>query len=126
MRWDIYWDMITFGVLAQESLHRLCYNRRKELETASPTRNLQMSTGSRPMIYLLVPTGGAEWTDLRMFTSYTCVEQIVKQGIQQRYIQRRHIDWCFVIAYEGTDELRPVFEFHITSTGDIVRTSPSL
>lgn len=78
------------------------------------------------MIYLLVPTGGADWKDLRMFTSYTCVEQIVKQGIQQRHIQHRHLDWCFVIAYEGTDELRSVFEFHITPNGDIVRTSPSL
>ncbi len=78
------------------------------------------------MIYLLVPTGNAEWTDLRMFTSFSCVEQIMKQGIERRRIQRRHVEWCFVVAYEGGDEIYPAFEYHITEHGTIIRTSPSL
>lgn len=78
------------------------------------------------MIFLLVPTGNAEWSDMRMFTSYSSVEQVMKQGIQQCRNKKRFVQWCFVVAYEGGDEVYPVFEFHITETGDIIRTSPSL
>ena len=78
------------------------------------------------MVYMLVPTGGAEWTDMRLFTEYSAVEQVMKQGIYERRLRGRHVEWCFVIQYDGVDELKPVFEYHITELGDIIRTIPSL
>ena len=65
-------------------------------------------------------------SDVRMFTSYSSVEQVMKQGIQVCRKEKRRVQWCFVVAYEGGDEVYPAFEFHITERGDIIRTSPSL
>ena len=76
-------------------------------------------------VYLLVPTGGAEWEDMRIFATYSSVEQVMKRGIQERKAARKFVQWCFVIMYDGTDELSPVFEFHITEEGTIIRTTPS-
>ncbi len=84
-----------------------------------------MSTVSKVMIFMLVPTGNSEWMDMRHFTSYSALEQVMKQGIKERLASRKYPQWCFGIAYEGTDELYPVFEFHITDQGDIQRTIPS-
>ena len=78
------------------------------------------------MIYMLIPTGGAEWEDMRLFSEFSAVEQVMKRGINERRLRKKHLEWCFVIAYDGTDELKPVFEFHITQIGDIIRTSSSL
>jgi hypothetical protein len=65
------------------------------------------------MIYLLVPTGNPEWDDMRLFTSFSAVEQVVAKGIDERRAARQHERWCFVIAYEGTDEVRPVWGYTI-------------
>lgn len=78
------------------------------------------------MVYLLVPTGGAEWEDMRIFTTFSSVEQVMRKGINERRLRNRYLEWCFVIQYEGVDELKPVFEYHITNNGDIIRTMPSL
>ncbi len=65
------------------------------------------------MIYLLVPTGSPEWDDMRMFTSFSAVEQVVYQGIEERKARRENERWCFVIAYDGTDEVFPVWGYMI-------------
>ena len=65
------------------------------------------------MIYLLVPTGNAEWDDMRLFTSFSRVEQVVAKGMAERKAQRADERWCFVIAYDGTDELYPVWGYVI-------------
>lgn len=65
------------------------------------------------MIYLLVPTGNSEWDDMRLFTSFSAVEQVVAKGIKECKSRREHERWCFVIAYDGTDELRPVWGYMI-------------
>ena len=65
------------------------------------------------MIYLLVPTGHPEWDDMRMFTSFSAVEQVVAKGIDERTSKGQSERWCFVIAYDGTDELRPVWGYMI-------------
>lgn len=72
---------------------------------------------------MLIPTGGAEWEDMRLFSEFSAVEQVMKRGIHQRMLQKKNVEWCFVIGYDGTDELKPVFGFHITEDGDIVRTN---
>jgi hypothetical protein len=78
------------------------------------------------MVFMLVPTGGAEWEDMRIFTTYSAVEQVMKRGIEERRAKNKHVEWCFVVQYEGTDEVRPVFTYHITESGNIIRTIPSL
>lgn len=65
------------------------------------------------MIYLLVPTGNPEWEDMRIFTSFSAVEQVVLREAKARRQQRILDAWCFVIAYDGTDELYPVWGYHI-------------
>jgi len=65
------------------------------------------------MIYLLVPTGHPEWDDMRVFTSFSAVEQVVAKGIAERRARGQSDRWCFVIAYEGTDEVHPVWGYMI-------------
>jgi hypothetical protein len=65
------------------------------------------------MLYLLVPTGNPEWEDMRMFTSFSAVEQVALREAKTRNQQRIMDAWCFVIAYDGVDELRPVWGYHI-------------
>ncbi len=65
------------------------------------------------MLYILVPTGGAEWHDMRLFTTFSAVEQVVAKEIQERRSEGLPDRWCFVIAYDGTDELRPVWGYTI-------------
>jgi hypothetical protein len=65
------------------------------------------------MIYLLVPTGNPEWEDMRIFTTFSAVEQVVAKGIEERIARREHERWCFVIAYDGEDELRPLWGYMI-------------
>jgi hypothetical protein len=65
------------------------------------------------MLYLLVPTGNVEWPDMRMFTSFSAVEQVVERQIKVRREQKLPEAWCSVIAYDGTDELTPVWGYYI-------------
>jgi hypothetical protein len=60
---------------------------------------------------MLIPRGGAEWEDTRLFSSFSAVEQAMKKG---------HYDWCFAIAFDGIDELLPVYLYHFKN-GAIVR-----
>lgn len=65
------------------------------------------------MIYLLVPTEHSTWQDMRLFTTFSSLEQMVTSGIRQCRSQGLPDQWCYVIAYEGTDELSPVWGYII-------------
>ena len=65
------------------------------------------------MIYLLVPTGNSEWDDMRIFTTFSSVEQVVAKGINECKARGHHERWCFVIAYDGADELHPQWGYMI-------------
>jgi hypothetical protein len=65
------------------------------------------------MLYLLVPTGNPEWEDMRMFTSFSAVEQVAVEESKRRKQERIKDAWCFVIAYDGTDELRPMWGYYL-------------
>ncbi len=65
------------------------------------------------MIYLLVPTGNPDWDDMRLFSSFSMVEQVVAKGIEDCRKCGRSERWCFVIAYDGVDELRPLWGYMI-------------
>lgn len=65
------------------------------------------------MIYLLVPIGNPDWDDMRIFTSFSRVEQVVAKEIVERKKRGQSDGWCFVIAYDGTDELFPLWGYVI-------------
>ena len=65
------------------------------------------------MLYLLVPTGNSEWQDMRIFTTFSSLEQAVEREVRARQNQKLNENWCFVVAYEGTDELTPVWGYYI-------------
>ena len=65
------------------------------------------------MLYVLVPTGNAEWDDMQYFTSFSAVEQVVLTEAKRRNQQRILDAWCFVIAYDGVDELLPMWGYQI-------------
>ena len=64
------------------------------------------------MLYLLVPIGNSEWQDMRLFTTFSAVEQVVEREVKVRKNNRLPEVWCSVIAYDGTDELRPVWGYY--------------
>jgi hypothetical protein len=70
------------------------------------------------MIFVLV-VGGQ--TDIRLFQSYSAVEQVMKRGIQTASKRGQPPNWCYVIEYTGIDELLPTFAYYINDFGDIVR-----
>ena len=50
---------------------------------------------------------------MRIFTTFSAVEQVVAKGIEERVARKEHERWCFVIAYDGTDELLPMWGYMI-------------
>ena len=67
------------------------------------------------MIYLLVPYEAKTWEDFRMFTSYSAAEQIILQTARGLTREGRAPDWCSLIAYDGTDEIYPVFVYTVAA-----------
>jgi hypothetical protein len=50
---------------------------------------------------------------MRMFSTFAALEQVVATGIEECRAQNRPDQWCFVIAYDGIDEPRPVWGYLI-------------
>jgi hypothetical protein len=65
------------------------------------------------MLYLLVPIVSTEWREMRLFTTFSAVEQVVAAGIAERQANGVPDRWCYVIAYDGTDEVFPVWGYVI-------------
>lgn len=65
------------------------------------------------MIYLLVPVDTPVWTKMRLFSSFSSLEQVVATELNERRSRGESDQWCFVIAYEGTDELSPLWGYTI-------------
>lgn len=79
------------------------------------------------MIYMLVPHEARSWEDFRMFTSYSAAEQIILHTARALSREGHSPDWCSLIAYEGLDEIHPVFVYSIVA-GRLLRekwVSPS-
>ena len=66
------------------------------------------------MIYIIVPHVKTSWDDVRVFTSYSAAEQAVLTAAKGFAAAGYEPDWCLLVAYEGVDELRPVFLFTIS------------
>lgn len=52
------------------------------------------------MIYVLLPRGGIEWDDIRIFTTFAQVERLITSA-------------TYAIAFEGTDELVPCWIYQL-------------
>ncbi len=63
------------------------------------------------MIYMLVPRGNTEWEDVRLFSTFSSVEDAMKR-----------VKHCFTIAFDGIDELNPVFLYSFN--GDMIVRTP--
>ncbi len=74
------------------------------------------------LLYVVVPHD-SKWSDLSFFMSYSAMEQFVLEFAR---IQKRlpsSVDWCEIYAYEGTDELHPVFKYTIQENLTLSRTT---
>jgi len=63
------------------------------------------------MLYMLVPRSARSWSHFRMFLTYASAEQTaltVARGIVK---EGRNPDWCEIVAYDGVEELQPVFVY---------------
>lgn len=54
------------------------------------------------MIYMLIPRGETNWEHVRLFTSFSAVEDVMKRGSS---------GWCFTIGFDGVDELNPIYVY---------------
>ena len=52
------------------------------------------------MMYIVFPRGDLGWDDIRIYSTFAAVERLLHTG-------------TFAIAYEGTDELIPVWLFQV-------------
>lgn len=72
------------------------------------------------MIFILVPANGA---DVRVFQTYSALEQVMKRGTDKCISENCPINWCYAIEYTGVDELLSTFAYYINEVGDVVRES---
>lgn len=65
------------------------------------------------MHYVLIPHAARSYEDFRHFATFAMAEQAVFLAAQGFEILGQDPDWCILIAYDGVDELRPVFLYTI-------------
>lgn len=73
------------------------------------------------MLFVLVPHESRNEEDFRFFMTYSSAEQAVflaARGLEQ---MKRNPDWCYLIAYDGVDELRPVFLYTLVGSSHLQR-----
>ena len=61
------------------------------------------------MIYMLVPHVARSRLDVRMFDSFSSVEQLALRVARALESEGKCPDWCEIIAYDGMDEMYPAF-----------------
>jgi hypothetical protein len=75
------------------------------------------------MIYVLVPHAGRSLEDSHFFTSFSLVEQRFLAVARSYHEENKDPDWGFIVAYEGIDQLYPVFLYTLVGT-DRLRREP--
>jgi hypothetical protein len=73
------------------------------------------------MLYVVVPHRAMTYDVMRFFMSYSAVEQAVLVAAKGFEADGFDPDWCCVIAYEGIDELVPVFLYTLYGSARLVR-----
>jgi hypothetical protein len=73
------------------------------------------------MFYVLIPHRAMTYEDYRMFVTFAAAEQAVFGPAKWYELNKGDPDWCTLIAYEGIDELRPVFLYRIIASDRLAR-----
>lgn len=74
------------------------------------------------MLYALIPCGWAAGREgPRYFTSYSSVEQAALTAARGFESMNLDPEWCTIIAYDGTDELYPVFLYTLIGSSHLSR-----
>lgn len=68
------------------------------------------------MLYMIVPHVARKWMDLRMFSNYAVAEHTALMVARAIELEGKDPDWCEIVAYEGLDELRPVFVYTLVGS----------
>jgi hypothetical protein len=73
------------------------------------------------MIYVLIPHTARTYEDYRLFTTFAMAEQqiFMVAGAYER--EGRDPDWCCLIAYDGVDEVQPVFLYSVIASDRLHR-----
>jgi hypothetical protein len=74
-------------------------------------------------LYMLIPHQARSNEDVRYFTTFASAEQSVFLAAQGYASRGEDPDWCTLVAYDGVDELHPVFLFTIIAP-DRLRRDP--
>ena len=75
------------------------------------------------MLYALIPHAARSHEDFRYFANFAMAEQAVFLAAQGYERTGHDPDWCILIAYDGVDELRPVFLYSVIAS-DRLRRDP--
>jgi N-methylhydantoinase A/oxoprolinase/acetone carboxylase beta subunit len=70
---------------------------------------------------MLIPHVVPSVWDTRLFSTYSAAEQTVLTVAKHMAREGRDPDWCTMVAYEGTDELHPLFMYTIVGTSRLER-----
>ena len=66
------------------------------------------------MLFVLIPHEARNEEDFRFFLTFSSAEQVVlltAKGFEQL---GQDPSWCYLIGYDGVDELRPVFLYTVS------------
>jgi hypothetical protein len=75
------------------------------------------------MLYILIPHQAKSQEDFRYFTTFAMAEQSIFLAAKGYESRGDDPDWCVLIAYDGVDELRPVFVYSVLAS-DRLRRDP--
>lgn len=64
-------------------------------------------------VYILVPHTWQMWDDVSLFSSFAAVEQVALTAATYRVARGENPDWCCILAYDGGDQMYPVFVYTI-------------
>lgn len=73
------------------------------------------------MLYVVVPRAATTYEGLRLFSTYSSMEQAVFEAAREFERAGFTSDWCIVIGYDGTDEQYPIFIYTLVGTTHLVR-----
>jgi hypothetical protein len=73
------------------------------------------------MLFVVIPHSGGSYEDFRFFSTFSSAEQAILLAAKGFERSRQNPDWCYMVGYDGIDELHPVFLYTITATLQLYR-----
>ncbi len=72
-------------------------------------------------IYVVIPYAQYTWADMMVFTTFSAAEQSILRTARALDDNDQDFHWCSMIAYDGQDELYPVFLYTIANLARLHR-----